>query len=144
MKLRADAIVSVVDDDPGTRRAVSRVLSTRGYEVLTFDSGYTYLAGRRDVEPHCLVADIRMPDLDGLALQTEARRLGLDVPVIFMTASSDPPTIVKAMKSGACDLLLKPFTPSALLSAVDVAVRRGRTSVAPPSTPSVAPPSTPT
>jgi FixJ family two-component response regulator len=126
--LRTEPLVIVVDDDPAVRRSVARTLATNGYQVRTFESGRDYLNARPGIEPDCLLADIRMPELDGVALHEAARRAGLEVPTVFMTASADVPTIVSAMKSGAFDLLPKPFSTKTLLSTIDGAVQRARSS----------------
>jgi FixJ family two-component response regulator len=125
---RSEPLVIVVDDDAALCRSVARTLAANGYQVRTFESGRAYLDARPGIEPDCLLADIRMPHLDGVALYKAARLAGLEVPTVFMTASADVPTIVSAMKSGAFDLLAKPFSTKALLSTIDGAVQRARSS----------------
>ena len=73
---------------------------------------------RRRWRPGCVVADIRMPELDGIGLAQAMRERGIDVPIVFMTATGDVETVVRAMKQNASDLLAKPFTADALLGAV--------------------------
>src|SRR5215510_6409552 len=107
MMQTADTLVAVVDDDPGVCRAVSRMLACHGYRVRTFTTARDYLDQCETIDPTCLLADIRMPELDGLALHRTARDEGLDVPTVFMTATGDIDTIVAAMKAGATDLLSK-------------------------------------
>jgi FixJ family two-component response regulator len=117
-------LVAVVDDDAGVCRSVSRALSAHGYRVQTFESAQSYLDARPDLEPTCLLADIRMPGLDGLAMHRAVRAAGSEVPTVFMTATGDVPTVVEAMKLGASDLLAKPFTTQALLDAILAAIAR--------------------
>jgi FixJ family two-component response regulator len=124
--LRNEPLVIVVDDDPAICQSLSRMLVTNGYRVRAFQSAKAYLDERTHLEPDCLVADIRMPHIDGVALHRMARRAGLEVPTIFITASSDVPTIISAMKAGAVDLLTKPFSADALLAGIDAAVKLGR------------------
>lgn len=123
-----DVLVAVVDDDPGVCRSVSRALETRGYRVQMFESARKYIDTRHAIEPTCVLADIRMPGLDGLDMQRAALELGDDVPMVFMTAVDDVATVVEAMKAGASDLLAKPFTTTALLAAIEGAIARARSS----------------
>lgn len=123
-----DVLVAVVDDDPGVRRSVSRALESRGFRVHTFENARQYLDMRHAIEPTCVLADIRMPGLDGLDMQRTARELGDDVPIVFMTAVDDVSTVVEAMKAGASDLLAKPFTARTLFAAIDGAIARSRSS----------------
>ena len=124
--MQTDPLVAVVDDDPSIRRTVARTLSAHGYRVETFSSAEQYLAARPQVDPSCLLADIRMPGLSGLELQRSAREAGVDVPTVFMTATGDVNTVVEAMKEGAADLLSKPFSTNELLSAIGAATDRGK------------------
>jgi FixJ family two-component response regulator len=73
-----------------------------------------------------VLADIRMPGVDGLAMHRAAREEGSEVPTVFMTATGDVPTVVEAMKAGASDLLAKPFTTNALLAAIHTAIDRAQ------------------
>ena len=120
----SDALIAIVDDDASVARSVSRALETRGYRVCTFGSGQEYLAQRTSIEATCVLADIRMSGVDGLEMFDALRSDGGLVPTIFMTGSGDIPTVVRAMKAGAADLLAKPFSIDALLLAVDAAVAR--------------------
>jgi FixJ family two-component response regulator len=122
--LPSDSLIAVVDDDAPVVRAVARALTTHGYRVRTFGSGQEYLNESAALHPTCLLADIRMPGIDGLAIQDAARADGSDVPTVFMTGTGDISTVVEAMKAGASDLLAKPFSVHALLSAIDAAVNR--------------------
>lgn len=123
-----NVLVAVVDDDPGIRRSVSRALEARGYRVQAFASAGDYMETRHAIEPTCVLADIRMPGLDGLDMQRAAQEFGDDVPIVFMTAVDDVATVVQAMKAGASDLLAKPFTAEALFAAIDSAIVRSRSS----------------
>lgn len=120
----SESLIAVVDDDVNVCRSVSRVLSTRGYRVRSFTSAREYLTDLHSLTPTCVLADIRMPELDGLTMYRVAREDGLEVPTVFMTGTGDISTIVQAMKVGASDLLSKPFTPQALFDAIDAAIDR--------------------
>jgi len=124
----SDYLIAVVDDNVPVARAVSRVLTTQGYRVKTFTSGRDYLDQRLAIRPTCLLADIRMPGMDGLQTHRAAHEDGNEVPTVFMTGTGDVNTAVNAMKLGASDLLSKPFSMDALLRAIDSAVSRAEAS----------------
>ena len=118
--------VFVVDDDPGIRRAVERLLRSAGYTTQTFDSARAFLASGRAHEPGCLLLDLRMPGLGGLELQHELDSVGCDIPIIFITGHGDVPAAVEAMRGGAVDMLTKPIDDAALFAAIDRAMVTGR------------------
>jgi FixJ family two-component response regulator len=122
----SESLIAVVDDDAAVIRSVSRALTVRGYRVQTFSSARDYLSQRQTLRATCLLADIRMPDVDGLALHRAAHADGDGTPTVFMTATGDIPTVVEAMKAGASDLLAKPFSREALFEAIDAAVGRAQ------------------
>ena len=103
-------LVAVIDDDEATCLAVARLLSATGYRVRTFTTAREYLDDLDAAAPACVLVDIRMPDVDGLALVRAMRESGIEAPTVFMTASGHVPTAVEAMKEGAIDLLAKPFS----------------------------------
>jgi len=122
------ALVAVIDDDEAICGSIARLLGAQGYRVQTYTNPREYLDESDAISPACVLVDIRMPDLDGLALFRATRAGGVEVPTIFMTATGDIPVIVEAMKEGAIDLLAKPFTASALRDAVHRATESaGRT-----------------
>jgi FixJ family two-component response regulator len=118
--------IAVIDDDDSVRRALARLLTASGYQVRTFASATEFLEGRLAVEdsPGCLLIDVRMPELGGLELQEVLTSAGSQSAIVFMTGHGDVQTGVKAMKSGAVDFLLKPFTDDDLLEAVQRALVR--------------------
>ena len=118
--------IAIVDDDDSVRRALARLLSASGYHVRTFASASELLSQsvREPLGPGCLVVDVRMPDVNGLQLQAFLKSAGLQTAVVFMTGYTDVQTGVTAMKSGAVDFLLKPFTDEELLDAVRRALYR--------------------
>ena len=124
MSREVDSLIAVVDDDDRVCRALSRVLGFHGYQVRTFTSARAYLQARQQMTPACVVADVRMPELDGFSLYEIERASGGVVPTVFITASGDVATSVRAMKAGATDFLEKPFDDQALLTAVEQAVAR--------------------
>jgi two-component system response regulator FixJ len=113
--------VLVVDDDADVRDSLSLLLSRSGYQVLCYDSGRSLLDSETLPEHTCVLADVRMPEVDGFALQREIAIRWPRIPVVIMTGHGDVPMAVQAMRAGAIDFLEKPFEKAALLEAV----RRG-------------------
>lgn len=124
----ADPLVVIIDDDEAVCRAVARMLSASGFRVRTYTRPRDFLDEADTLEPACIVADIRMPEIDGIALTRAMRAAGVEAPVIFMTATGDVGTVVAAMKQGAVDLLPKPFGADTLLGAVERAIDAARQS----------------
>jgi FixJ family two-component response regulator len=118
----ADAVVFVVDDDTLFRRSMERLLSSVGYPVETFVSAWEFLQREPPTGPACLILDVQMPEVNGLALQellAGAERL---MPIIFLTGYGTVPISVKALKAGAADFLQKPCTDQVLLDTIDRAL----------------------
>jgi two-component system response regulator FixJ len=111
--------VCIVDDDADVRDSLAMLLQRSGYQTLSFDSARAFLQAGVKGSKHCVLADIRMPEMDGLALQQELKRTQPDVPVLIMTGHGDIPMAVQAMKAGAIDFLEKPFERPALLAALE-------------------------
>lgn len=110
--------IYVVDDEPGVRMALVDALERRGHAVWPFSSGADLLAAVDGADPGCVLLDICMPGMDGLAVMTALAARDCDWPVIAMTAHGDVPTAVKAMKLGAMEFIEKPFAPDVLDQAV--------------------------
>ena len=119
-------LVYIVDDEPGMRKALTRLLVAEGFDVLSFASADEFLAAVRPAEPGCLVLDVAMPGTDGLALQAELGKRGVDLPILFLTGHGDIPMSVRAMKAGAVDFLAKPVDDAVLLKAVREALALAR------------------
>jgi FixJ family two-component response regulator len=124
----ADAgTVLVVDDDASVRKGLTRILRSAGHSVEAFDDGRRLLARVAGLDaPCCIVSDVRMPGMDGLALQEALRTAGASASIVFLTAFADVPTTVTAMKRGALDLLEKPVPAELLISTVATALERAR------------------
>jgi FixJ family two-component response regulator len=118
-------LIVVIDDVAAVCRSVSRLLVASGYRTATYQRPIEYLDDAAAMAPGCVVADIRMPELDGIGLSQAMRSRGIDAPIVFMTATGDVDTVVRAMKQNASDLLAKPFTADALLGAVTRAIDVG-------------------
>jgi FixJ family two-component response regulator len=113
--------ISVVDDDAGVLKALSKLLRINGLSIQTFSSPGQFLLRHDPSVPGCVILDLAMPELDGLKLQQELTTRHADFPVIFLTGKGDIPTGIQAMKAGAVDFLTKPVKNSALLAAIEQA-----------------------
>jgi RNA polymerase sigma factor (sigma-70 family) len=118
--------VFVIDDDDEVRRGLVRLLRAAGRPAEGYASAQDFLERAPRHEPGCLVADVYLPQVDGLVLVDLLRSAGWTLPVIFITGRADVPTTVRAMKRGAIDFLLKPVNEAELLDAIDRAVERDR------------------
>jgi len=118
--------IYIVDDDVSVCRALSLLLKSHGFKVETFMRAEDFLAFKHLKQPSCLVLDIQLPDINGLALQDAMAGRKLAIPIIFITGHGDIPMSVKAMKAGAIDFLPKPFTEKKLLNAVTQAISKNK------------------
>ena len=119
-------IVFVVDDDPSMRRALESLLTSVGHDVRMFSSAPEFMQAARKDAPACLLLDVRLPGMSGLAFQDELTKAGIALPIIFITGHGDVPMSVRAMKAGAAEFLTKPFDDQVLLDAVHAALERDR------------------
>ena len=127
--LTARACVHVLDDDTGLRAALSDLLESTGYEVLTYGSTAEFLARDPGCEPGCLILDVRLPGMNGIELQEKLASDGVTLPVILITGFGDVPMSVRGMKAGALDFIEKPFREQDILDAVAKAVAVSRRTV---------------
>jgi FixJ family two-component response regulator len=117
-------VVFVIDDDPSMRAALEDLVGSIGLQVKVFASPQEFLNSSRPDAPSCLVLDVRLPGMSGLAFQKELTKAGSDLPVIFITGHGDIPMSVRAMKAGAVEFLAKPFHHQELLDAINTAIER--------------------
>jgi FixJ family two-component response regulator len=122
--IQREARVFVVDDDQSVRMSLANLLATEDYAVETFANAAEYLARVPHPGPACLVLDVQLPGLGGLALQQQLMEEGRTEQVVFITGHGDIPMGIGAMKRGAIDFLPKPFSDDELLSAVAKALAR--------------------
>lgn len=120
------ATVFIVDDDAGVREAIKELVESVGVHAKPFATAQEFLSGERRDFPSCLVLDVRLPGISGLELQHELRKVGVKIPIIFITGHADIPMTVKAMKSGAVEFLTKPFRDQDLLDVIQRALERDR------------------
>lgn len=119
-------IVYIVDDDREVRTGLESLIRSVGLRVASFASASEFQNAVRPDAPACLVLDIRMPGQSGLELQSQMRSVGIDIPIIFVTAHGDIPMTVRAMKQGAMEFLTKPVRGQDLLDAVQKAIEHDR------------------
>jgi two-component system response regulator FixJ len=119
----AKPVVHVVDDDASFLVAVARLLKASGYAVRTFGSAAEFLGNLGDTAG-CVIADLRMPEMDGMDLQQALMRGANPLPVVFLSGKGDIPTTVQAMRDGAEDFLTKRAPKEDLFAAVDRAIAR--------------------
>lgn len=110
-------VINVVDDDASVRDSIRVLLESTGYAVRAYDSAESFLA-QPSHSPGCVLTDIRMQGMDGLALLAEVRRRALGLPVIVITGHADIPLAVRAMKQGAADFLEKPLGVEIMLASI--------------------------
>jgi FixJ family two-component response regulator len=116
-------VVAVVDDDSSVRTALSRLCRSAGYDAKAFDSPREFLQSVESQAYDCAIVDIRMPELDGFALQRELLMVRPALPVILITAHDEPAGRARALAAGAVAYLRKPFPNEELLSAICRALR---------------------
>ena len=124
MSIEEQRLVHVADDDDAIRRSVSFALKTSGFRVRVYESGSELLKHAPEIEPGCILLDIRMPGMDGLEVQEALQAKGVTLPVIIMTGHGDVSLAVRAMKAGAVDFIEKPFQKAVLLGAIEQAMGR--------------------
>jgi FixJ family two-component response regulator len=118
----ARPLVFVVDDDDGMRAAVLRVFGRAGIDGRGYGGGGDLLALASLAPANCIVLDVAMPGMDGLAVQAALKARGVAAPVVFLTGSADIPIAVAAMREGAVDFIEKPFDNADLVARVRAAI----------------------
>jgi len=126
MKAAAVPTVFIIDDDGGMRQAIQDLVESVGLRAESFATGQEFLREQRTSEPSCLVLDVRLPQMSGLDFQRKLVEIGVQIPIIFITAHGDIPMSVRALKSGAVEFLAKPFRDQDLLDAIQQAIQRDR------------------
>jgi FixJ family two-component response regulator len=117
------SIISVVDDDDSVRESLQGLIRAFGFAVEAFASAEEFLNSDQLPNTRCLILDVRMPGMNGIELQRRLVASHCGIPVIFITAHGDETARSQALKDGAVDYLLKPFTEDALLNAIHAALK---------------------
>ena len=115
-------MVAIVEDDESYRGAIQRLLKSGGFSAQSFGCAEDFLNSGMQHETGCLIADIRMPGMSGLDLQSRLNSDHCPIPMVFITAHGDEKMRLQAMRSGAVKFFTKPFDGGALLEAVRVAL----------------------
>ena len=116
-------LVSVVDDDESVRESLPDLVKEFGFAVRAFASGEEFLASDCVGLTRCLILDVAMPVITGPDLQRELSRRGQAIPVVFITAHKDDTIRPRLLQYGAVDCLFKPFSETALLDALNAAIK---------------------
>jgi FixJ family two-component response regulator len=116
-------VISIVDDDESVRAATGSLVRSLGFEAHTFASAEEFLRSQRVDETSCLIADVKMPGINGIELQGLVHAGGRRTPIIFITAFPEERIRVRAMRAGAIGFLSKPFDVTALIKCLDLALQ---------------------
>jgi len=119
-------IVFVVEDDTSVRESLELLIRCEGWQPETFESAQDFLGRARPLVPSCVILGLSLPDLNGLEVQKKIARERAEMPIIFISGCRDIPTTVRAMKAGAVDFLVKPFSNDVLLGAIRESLERSR------------------
>ena len=117
------SLVSVVDDDESVRESLPDLLRQFGLAAQAFSSAEAFLASGVVSETRCLLLDVAMPGMSGLALHEELMRRQQGIPTVFITAGGDKTLRPRLLARGAVECLFKPFSETALLDALQTALR---------------------
>ena len=117
-------VISIIDDDASVRVATNNLLRSLGYTVHAFSSAEEFLRSVHLNDTSCVIADIQMPAMSGVELQTFLLSEGHRVPFIFITAFPDETIRARALRAGAICFLTKPFDGGALVGCLDIALQR--------------------
>jgi FixJ family two-component response regulator len=115
-------LISIVDDDESMRESTKGLVRSLGYQAATFASAEEFLQSERIDDTTCLIADVQMPGLSGIDLQSRLVDRGIRTPTIFITAFPEEGTRRRVMTAGAVGYLGKPFSEESLLKCLDTAL----------------------
>jgi FixJ family two-component response regulator len=118
-------LVSVVDDDESVRESLPDLLREFGHAARAFSSAEEFLSSDCVDQTKCLILDIAMPGMSGLELQRELKLRRREIPIVFITAQRDAAVRPRVLEQGAVECLFKPFSDTALLNALNTALRVG-------------------
>src|ERR1700682_5274812 len=110
--------VYIVDDDEAAGEYLATLLASAGFGTKRFSSGHQFLHEAPSLEPGCLISDVRMPEMDGIALLNQLKAMKLSFPVVLITGQGDIRTAVQAITSGAVDFIEKSSDDETILAAV--------------------------
>jgi FixJ family two-component response regulator len=118
--------VFIIDDDPSVQKGLARLVRAAGMSVEVYGSALEFLDRKHYDGYGCILLDVKMPGLDGLALQQELAKVDYSLPIIFISGHADVPEAARAMKKGAVDFLTKPVDRDHLLESISESLARDR------------------
>jgi FixJ family two-component response regulator len=124
MNSRSNPTVAVVDDDFRVRESIQSLIESAGYTALVFPTASAFLESGSLASAACLITDVRMPNIDGLALYRRVKEERPGLPVIFVSAHPDEETRQRALKQGAAAFLYKPFDAAELMATIEAALNK--------------------
>jgi len=119
---QSSRLIAIVDDDKSVQRALQDLIESEGLSTLCFGSAEEFLDSGVQDEAGCLIADIRMPSISGIELQSRLKADRCRIPIIFITAHGDPKMRAQAIRDGAVEFLTKPFDNTVFLETVHAAI----------------------
>ena len=122
MKNMPEPTVFIVDDDAAVRDSIQELVESVGLQAEGYASAFAFLDIFQPQRSGCLVLDVQMAAMSGLALQQKLNELGFKIPVIMLTGHGDVPMAVQAMKAGAVDFIQKPYRDQSLLDSINAAL----------------------
>ena len=117
-------VISIVDDDPSVREATKGLIRSLGFAAEAFASAEEFLQSSRASDTSCLILDVNIPGLSGIALQSVLNARGQQTPIIFITAFPEERTRTRALDAGAVGFLTKPFKEENLIRHLNIALNR--------------------
>jgi len=117
-----NVVIFLVEDDPSQRESIQSFLEFKSYDVQSFKSAEEFLNLPQIRRPSILITDMRLPHSSGVELHKQLAKLGLDIPIIFISGESSIQQSIDAMKQGAIEFLVKPFDTKDLINAVEKAI----------------------
>jgi len=117
-------LISIIDDDASVRIATNRLVRSLGYVAHTFASADGFLQSPHVNDTACVIADVQMPGMSGIELQSRLIAQGRALPLIFITAFPEESIRSRALKAGAVGFLSKPFDGTILIECIDIALKR--------------------
>ena len=117
-------VISIIDDDASVRAATNNLIRSLGYTVHVFASADAFLRSEHINDTACVIADVQMPAMSGIELQSHLRALGNRVPFIFITAFPEDSVRARALKAGAICFLTKPFDGGTLIGCLNAALQQ--------------------
>ena len=121
-----EPLIHIIDDDPAVRDSLAFLLGSADLATRTYESAGAFLERLAELEPGCVVTDVRMPGMSGLELLHRLNTLEVTLPVVVITGHGDVALAVEAMKGGAIDFIEKPFDDDQILSVLKAALSRGQ------------------